>query len=131
MTMLTIHIFGKTGCAKCAILQRRVDSLLQESPYKEHFTKEYHNVLTEEGLIVFCRAQCINPNKIPAMLVSDESGYLDGGQSPAAPYTYQYLGIQTDYSTKGKGLLPPELVREILDKALTMKGVLGSPQQDS
>lgn len=116
--MLTVHIFGKTGCAKCAILQKRVDALLEKDEFKGKFVKEYDNVLTEEGLLKFCRVQCVNPNKIPALVVADENGYLEGEMNAKAPYTYQYLGIQTDYSGNGKGVLPPELVEEILRKAL-------------
>lgn len=117
--MLKVHVFGKTGCAKCAVLQKRLDSLLERDEYKGKFVKEYDNVLTPEGLVRFCRVQCVNPNKIPAMVIADENGqFMEGDMNPNAPYTYQYLGIQTDYSDKGKGIIPPDLIEEILKRAL-------------
>ena len=117
--MLIAHVFGKTGCAKCAVLQKRLDSILEKDEFKNKFVKEYDNVLTEEGLLKFCRVQCVNPNKIPALVISDQDGnFLEGEWNVKAPYTYQYLGIQTDYSETGKGILQPELIEEILRKAL-------------
>ena len=117
--MLIVHVFGKTGCAKCAVLQKRLDALLERDEYKDRFVKEYDNVLTPEGLVRFCRVQCVNPNKIPAMVIADENGqFLEGDMNPNPPYTYQYLGIQTDYSDKGKGIIPPDLIEKILRRAL-------------
>lgn len=116
---MIVHVFGKTGCAKCAVLQKRLDSILGDPKYQGKFVKEYDNVLTEEGLVKFCRVQCVNPNKIPAMVIGFEDGsYMEGDLKTKTPYTYRYLGIQTDYSDVGKGVLTPEQIREILDEAL-------------
>ncbi|MBP5460430.1 MAG: hypothetical protein J6Y62_09790 [Clostridia bacterium] len=121
--MITIHVFGKEGCAKCALLKSRLNGILQQEPYKGKFVMEYTDVLKEDDLVRFCRAQCVNPSKIPAMLLADENGFMDGGCRTDAPRTYQYLGVQTDYSEKGKGILPPDLIKSVLDEALSKKGL--------
>lgn len=59
---LTVNVFGKPGCAKCAMLNRRLDKMLAEDPRYARFHKEYHNVLSEEGLVEFCKSECLNPS---------------------------------------------------------------------
>ncbi len=121
-----VNVFGKEGCAKCAMLNRRIDKLLGDAKYAA-FTKRYNDVLTEDGMVKFCLAQCLNPSRIPAMVISkvDEDGsehYLDNADHGAGVYgrskLYQYLGVQTDYSDEGKGVITPEMVQAVLDEAL-------------
>ncbi len=127
---LIVNVFGKAGCAKCTMLNRRLDKLLREERYAG-FQKKYHDVMTETGLVPFCLAQCLNPSRIPAMLVSRirEDGGEEYLPNPDADRKdelckdsklYQYLGLQTDYSEEGKGIITPEMVESILDRALTL-----------
>ena len=124
------HVIGHTGCAKCAMLNRRLDALLQESPYKEHFVKVYHDTEDPRGmeqrelaLVFFCRCQCINPNRIPALIITDESGeFLPRPARPEcallqSAHIYQFIGIQTDYSAGG-GVITPAMIKETLDEAI-------------
>lgn len=124
--MLTAHVIGHTGCAKCAMLNRRLDALLEKEPYKSRFTKVYHDTEDPRGmearelaLMFFCKCQCINPNRIPALIVTDERGeFLERKGRPEKPVQlYQYVGIQTDY-TDGGGILKPETIKETLDEAM-------------
>lgn len=119
-----VHVFGKPGCAKCAMLQRRLDTLLETEPYHGRFVKHYDDLSTEEGLVNFCLAQCVNPNRVPAMILATPDGkYLEnptpGANDPVCGNSklYQYLGIQTDYSDEGKGIITPDMIRHILDAA--------------
>lgn len=125
---IIVNVFGKEGCVKCTVLNRRVDKLLSEERFSK-FRKKYHDVMTEEGLVPFCLAQCLNPSRIPAMLISRR--LADGREeyltNPAFGVTdalcgdsklYQYLGLQTDYSDEGKGVITPEMVASILESAL-------------
>lgn len=130
---LIVNVFGKPGCAKCKILNERIDKLLTDPKYS-CFEKQYNNLMTEEGLMKFCLAQCINPNRVPGMLISalDQDGkefFLENvnpdeedavcGKSKL----YQFLGIQTDYSEVGKGIIKPEMITKILDDAKAMAGI--------
>ena len=126
---LTVNVFGKPGCAKCAMLNRRLDKMLAEDPRYARFHKEYHNVLSEEGLVEFCKSECLNPSRIPAMVIScaDSEGknhYLVNPDPDAFDSVcrhsklYQFLGVQTDYSEEGKGIISPEMIKSILDEAL-------------
>ncbi len=126
---LVVHVFGKPGCAKCAMLNRRLDKMLAEEPRYARFHKEYHNVLEEEGLVTFCKTECLNPSRIPAMMVGyqDENGKPNFLPNPAPDAAdpvckhsrlYQCLGVQTDYSDEGKGIISPEMIQTILDEAL-------------
>ncbi len=122
-----VDVFGKEGCAKCSMLNRRLDKLLTEERFAP-FEKRYCDVLSEDGLVHFCLAQCLNPSRIPAMLISrlnsDGSTKLLLNPAPdnADPLCgksklYQYLGLQTDYDGKGGGIISPEMIESILLQA--------------
>lgn len=127
--MIVVNVFGKPGCAKCAMLNRRLDKMLAEESKYACFRKDYHNVLEEDGLVEFCKSECLNPSRIPAMVIStvDENGKNHYMANPKPgeideickhSRIYQFLGIQTDYSDEGKGIITPEMIRTILDEAL-------------
>ena len=124
-----IHLFGKAGCEKCALLNKRVDQLLQEKQW-QIFSKVYHDVETVQGLVAFCQIECMNPSCIPGLVISRKEP-LD--------HQYRYLprlfpktlttvektllynrhGLQTDYSESGKGVIPPSLLKQMLELALS------------
>ena len=64
-----IKVFGKQGCDKCHTLNQRLDKLLATEEYS-NFEKVYLDVETLDGLVAFAEAECINPSRIPAMLVT-------------------------------------------------------------
>lgn len=122
-----IVVFGKTGCEKCKVLNRRLDRLLAEAQWQD-FEKQYCDVETEDGLIAFCRSQCVNPSRIPALLVtrcSAEGAYDPvpsrgaGRSDPVCgrSHLYQYVGLQTDYGEVGSGLITPEMIGAVLLEA--------------
>lgn len=122
-----ILVFGKAGCQKCTMLNRRIDRLLALPEWQE-FEKHYCDLGTEEGLVAFCRAQCVNPNRIPAMLVTrrdDDGNFVPvsrrrcEARDPVCGSSalYQYLGLQTDYGEEGSGVIRPEMVEAVLAMA--------------
>ncbi len=128
---MIVHVFGKRGCAKCAMLNKRLDEILTKEPWAGHFVKVYNDLETEDGLLNFCLAQCLNPNRVPAMVVSrlSESGEEDYLPNPSPDERdsvckrsslYTCLGIQTDYSEEGKGIITPQMIQHVLDQALAM-----------
>ena len=128
MKALRVVVFGKSGCDKCALLNQRLDKLLEGGEWSE-FEKHYCSVDTEEGLVAFSEAECINPQRIPAMLVmhrSSESAPFAPVENPnPGDYNdickkselYQYIGLQTDYTAKGKGIISPRMIEHTLQKA--------------
>ena len=122
-----ITVFGKAGCDKCKTLNRRLEKMLTEDSWQD-FDKQYCDVETEEGLIAFCRAECVNPARIPAFLVARRSGEGDyavlesrrPGETDtlcAASRLYQYVGLQTDYSVSGNGVISPAMIKSVLEQA--------------
>lgn len=123
-----IKVFGKQGCDKCHTLNQRLDKLLATEEYRD-FGKLYCDVETVDGLVAFAEAECINPARIPAMLVTawDETcgEYIPvGTRQPGEKDTvcqkaklYQYVGLQTDYSAAGKGLITPKMIQSVLAEA--------------
>ena len=116
-----VLVFGKTGCEKCKVLNKRLDDLLGKPEWAD-FEKQYCDVETEDGLVAFCRAECVNPNRIPALVVArvhPENGgheYLPNPEPGTEKgLLYSVLGIQTDYS--GSGVIPPKLIASVLAKA--------------
>lgn len=129
---MIVHVFGKKTCAKCAMLNKRLDEILTKEPWSGHFVKVYNDLETEDGLINFCLAQCLNPNRVPAMVVSqiDKNGQEDFIQNPNPDELnpvcrhsslYNVLGIQTDYSAEGKGVITPQMIQNVLDQALEIQ----------
>lgn len=123
-----IKVFGKPGCAKCKTLNQRLDKLLADEKWAD-FEKEYCDVETVEGLVSFATAECINPQRIPAMLVTrkDEA---TGSYAPVLTREpkpvdkvcgksklYQYVGLQTDYTPAGKGIISPKMITAVLKEA--------------
>jgi hypothetical protein len=122
-----VMVFGKAGCDKCKLLNRRLDRLFSE-PQWQDFEKHYCDVETEIGLIAFCRSQCVNPSRIPALLVLRATAGDDyapvpnrtpGSSDPVCgrSHLYQYVGLQTDYGEAGSGLITPEMIEAVLREA--------------
>lgn len=130
MSSFRVTVFGKAGCDKCAILNQRLDKLLASEEWSD-FEKDYCSVDTEEGLVSFAEAECINPQRIPAMLImhrgSDKEPFKpvnnpqpdkqDSVCSKSA--LYQYIGLQTDYTAAGKGVISPRMIKQTLEAART------------
>jgi hypothetical protein len=122
-----VLVFGKTGCEKCKVLNRRLDRLFAEETWQD-FEKQYCDVETEEGLIAFCRAQSVNPSRIPAVLIMrrGEDGRYVPIQHPSPgqdagifgkAHLYQFVGLQTDYGELGNGLITPQMIEAVLAEA--------------
>lgn len=125
---LQVKVFGKAGCDKCKVLNERLDKLLKKDEW-EDFEKAYCDVTTEDGLVAFCEIECANPQRIPAFVVHRKTGN-NGDYAPLvnpAPgkqdkvckgaRLYQYLGLQTDYSAAGKGIISPKMISAVLAEA--------------
>ncbi len=123
-----IQVFGKRGCEKCRTLNQRLDKLLSNEKWKE-FEKQYCDIETIDGLVAFASAECINPMKIPALLVTRHRKETDhytpvSTRDPNAhcpvrgkSKLYQYIGLQTDYTEAGKGVISPKMIIATLKEA--------------
>lgn len=122
-----ILVFGKTDCDKCKVLLRRLDTLL-EDPLWSEFERVYRDVETAEGMVDFCKTGCVNPQRIPAMVVqqwdasSGRYGYVPAGDAPDSAVEkarlFPCLGLQTDYSEAGRGVVSPRMITDVLEAAL-------------
>lgn len=122
-----VHVFGKQGCPKCTVLNQRLDKVLAKDEW-DGFEKHYSDVETEAGMVAFAEAECINPQRIPAMMVmqfDEETGEYEPVPNPAPGKAdavfkksklYQYLGVQTDY-TDG-GVISPKMITTCLEEAV-------------
>ena len=123
-----IHVFGKPGCDKCHTLNGRLDDLLQEAEWAD-FEQLYHDLETENGLVEFCEAECLNPQRVPGFYVSTahpatgeleplpnpQPGSADAPGGSSALYTW--VGLQTDYSSVGRGVITPRMIEAVLRQA--------------
>ena len=122
-----VLVFGKAGCAKCKVLNKRLDSLLAKDEWQD-FEKVYCDIETEEGLVEFCQSECVNPSRIPGLVVTKRNtgtgGYVrvrnlnpgdDKGVCKSSKL-YTYVGIQTDYNSGG-GVLTPKMLASVLEEA--------------
>jgi hypothetical protein len=123
---LQVLVFGKESCEKCKLLQRRLDGLLADPAWSD-FEKKYCDVETEDGLVVFCKAECVNPNRIPAVIVARSvDGRLEYLEDPAPgaedsvlkkSKLHSLVGLQTDYSSSG--VVTPTMLTHLLGQART------------
>jgi hypothetical protein len=124
-----IRVFGKAGCDKCRTLEQRLDRMLECEEWAA-FERAYRDLLTEEGLVDFCEADGINPQRIPALLVcrwNAERGDYEpvANPNPGAPdpdcgraRLYAHVGLQTDYSAEGGGVVSPKMIAAVLRAAV-------------
>lgn len=124
-----VHVFGKEGCPKCSVLNQRLDKLLEKEEWAA-FEKAYSDIETESGMVVFAEAECINPQRIPAMMITrcnEASGDYEpvpnlrpGAEDRVFKKSklYQYLGVQTDYTDIGKGVISPNMIKKCLQEAV-------------
>jgi hypothetical protein len=124
-----VQVFGKAGCQKCAVLKQRLDKLLGSGEWTD-FEQHYWDVETEEGLLPFCEAECVNPQRIPAMLVTrwdETAGEYTPIPNPlmeepdpvcGKSRLFQHLGLQTDYTDAGKGVITPKMIKAVLKDAV-------------
>ena len=131
--MLTIHIFGKSdGCTKCAALKRKVASVMEEEKYRGRFVVSFHDVLTEEGLVDFCRSN-INPNSLPGLVIGIGELFLESVCTSEewlerGNLLRPWLGLFTDYGERHRGVITTEEIRGLLDTAI---GVCGGEAEDN
>lgn len=123
-----IQVFGKAGCDKCKTLNKRLDDLLEREEWAD-FEKQYCDVETVDGLVSFCRSECVNPQRIPAFVVLRRIGDGDtfrpierthpGIAEPRCGTAALYFlaGLQTDYSDTGRGVLTPAMIQAALTEA--------------
>lgn len=125
-----IHVFGKPGCDKCHTLNGRIDDLLRDAEWAD-FRKVYHDLETESGLVEFCEAECLNPQRVPGFYVSkaDPATGLQRpipSPQPGAPAPggssalYTWVGLQTDYTAAGRGVITPRMIEATLRLAKTL-----------
>jgi hypothetical protein len=131
---MKIRVFGKTGCVKCKVLQSRLDELLARDEWRSVYDKEYCDVETPDGIVSFCKSECVNPQRIPAFVVlgwNEETQAYEPlpNPEPGAPdpvckqsRLYQFMGIQTDYSEAGKGVITKPMIESVLAQARDLKG---------
>lgn len=123
-----VTVFGKEGCSKCKVLQSRIKKLLTEPDFQA-FDYAYASLDTEEGLIQFCKAESINPQRVPAFIVERRDDLTEAyvplkprcapapGDPDVATKLFTVLGMQTDYSDEGGGILHPDQIKQILQEA--------------
>ncbi len=123
---MRVVVFGKAGCDKCKTLQARLADLLNREEWRALFEPDYCDIEAEDGIVRFCKAECINPQRIPALLVErwdpEQHRYAPlpnptpGARDPLGGNSrlYQFLGLQTDYSETGRGILTKPMIESVL-----------------
>ncbi len=119
-----ILIFGKKGCDKCKVLNKRMDSILEKPEY-ENFDKTYYDVTEIAGLVEFSKTEILNPQRIPSFLVlkkNEEGEYekipqtFTEGFDESGKYRFPtFVGLQTDYSNGG--VIKPSDIKDVLHEA--------------
>lgn len=125
--LIEVMVFGKAGCDKCKALLRRVGQLAEQPAWSE-IQVRYLDVDTEEGLVEFCRMECLNPQRLPSLVVCSVGPDGTATPIPAVPSAapdpllgtcrlYHIVGLQTDYPPRGRGVITPAMIVAILEQA--------------
>ena len=132
--MLTVHIFGKSeGCTKCDELKREVASVMEEEKYRGRFEVSFHDVLTLEGLLEFCRSN-ISPNSLPALLIGIGQLFLKSSITAEewlerGNLLRPWLGLLTDYGERHKGVITTDEIRWLMDTAIDICEVRATDEE--
>ena len=97
-------------------------SVIGEDDYRGKFAVVFHDVLTEEGLVDFCRSN-INPNSLPGLVIGIGELFLESVCTSAewlerGNLLRPWLGLFTDYGERHRGVITTDEIREILSLAL-------------
>ena len=110
------------------MLKERLDSLLKKEEWRD-FEQYYHDLETEDGLICFARHECLNPQRIPSLVVEKWDGPSGSYVPLRRPQPIDsstrfrplaYVGLETDYSERGRGIVTPQMVTDVLVQALEL-----------
>ena len=102
--------------------------MLAKDEYSE-FSLEYFDISTEDGLLDFVKRESLNPQRIPSFVVerfdNEHQRYVALENSESRDLRlrvrpWRYLGLETDYSEKGKGIIRPQALHETLQRALSL-----------
>jgi hypothetical protein len=126
MNKFLVQVFGKKGCPKCKVLNKRLDKVL-EKPEWEGFEKSYFDVTTVDGLVNFGKAECLNGQRIPSFLVCkiDDKGqthkirqtFKEELDTESGKYRFPtYVGLETDYSEDG--VITPQDIETVFREAM-------------
>jgi hypothetical protein len=124
MKKYKVIVFGKKDCEKCKALNHKIDELLKLDEYKD-FEKQLIDVMSEDGLIMFCDFDCLNAQRIPSFLIlkkddkqyiTIKNDYYDTDEICKGYMTYQYLGLQTDYSNND-GKITSKMIENVFSLA--------------
>jgi len=121
-----IQIFGKPDCPMCELLHANVDRLLADESWAD-VDQESIDLGTIPGLVEFADAECLNPQRVPALRVlrRDARGVYQAIplQRPVLDdpvcgksRLYGVLGLQADYTHAG-GRISPEMIAHVVDEA--------------
>ncbi len=121
-----IKVYGKKGCNKCSLLKGRLSKLLEEEKW-QNFEMIDFDILTEDGLVAFVKEEVLNPQRIPCFVLQKRGNdgeyenilnpeYSKGTGSESLPF--RFLGIETDYSSKGNGIIKPSDIDAVLEKVV-------------
>ena len=126
MKDFAVFVFGKEGCDKCKLLNRRLDKIL-EKPEWTGFEKRYFDLTTVDGLVNFAEAESLHPQRLPSILVcrnrSDgtteriRQRFTEGYDADGVYRVPGYVGIETDYSNAG--VITPEDIEKVFREAVT------------
>ncbi|NCD34847.1 MAG: hypothetical protein EOL87_15705 [Spartobacteria bacterium] len=127
-TNYRVTVFGKEGCDKCSQLKNRLSKMINKGQLAD-VDMDYKDVLTVDGVVDFSELECLNPQRIPAMVVSrysSESGRYEAIENPRPGEAdavckksrlYHIMGVQTDYSLEGRGIITPEMIAHVVTEA--------------
>lgn len=119
-----IKVYGKKGCDKCSVLKSRLAKLLESDKWQDFEMIDF-DILTEDGLVSFVKEEVLNPQRIPSFLVQkrSENGEYENIINPewrnntSVAEPFKFLGIETDYSSKGNGVITPKQIDAVLECA--------------
>ena len=125
MKEYTVAVFGKEGCQKCKVLNKRLDKVLEKDEWK-NFEKTYYDVGTIDGLVKYADMEILNPQRIPAFIVlkNTEDGkqvrikekFEEGIDEKTGKFRYPtFVSLQTDY--RSQGVIRPSDITDVLQAA--------------
>lgn len=109
------------------MLNERVDKLLEQKDWQE-FDKSYIDIETIDGFVSFVKTEALNPQRIPSFIIEKKQGSGEWAplinpesvSSTKISVPWRYIGVETDYSENGRGIITPPMITGALMQAKSL-----------
>ena len=129
MLKYKLSVFGKRNHAETDELLHNITEMLASNAISDAYLA-FEDVQTVTGVVNFSELSCLNPQRVPAMVISRYNPETDAYEAIGNPTPegedvvckksrlYQIMGLQTDYSVEARGIISQEMIAHVITESM-------------